>query len=72
MLTMLLNNAERFTRMGARLVSDLDFANREHRLILNAFREGDAKKVGKYSRDHVHQTEQRLIHILKRSGQKPA
>ena len=72
MLTMLLNNAERFTRMGARLISDLDFAHREHRLILDAFREGDVEKVGKHSRDHVRQTGQRLIQILKGSGQKPA
>ena len=71
LLSTLQDNAERFTRMGARLVCDLEFAHAEHLLILNAFREGKAELVGKYSRDHVYQTGQRLIEILKQHAQKP-
>jgi DNA-binding GntR family transcriptional regulator len=71
-LTMLLNNSERYTRMGARLISVLDFAHHEHRLILEAFREGNPEDAGKHCRDHVRQTGQRLIRILKDSTQEPA
>jgi DNA-binding GntR family transcriptional regulator len=64
-------NAERFTQMGARLVSNLAFAHREHLLILEAFRAGDADMVAKHSRDHVYQVGQRLLDILKKHAQQP-
>jgi DNA-binding GntR family transcriptional regulator len=66
LLSTLQDNAERFVRMGARLVSDLQYAHKEHRLIFEAFREGNAEKVGRHCRNHVQNTGRRLLAVLKK------
>jgi DNA-binding GntR family transcriptional regulator len=67
LLSTLQDNSERFVRMGARLVSDLQFAHHEHRLIFDAFRDGNAELVGMHSRGHVLNTGSRLLSILNKN-----
>jgi DNA-binding GntR family transcriptional regulator len=66
MLTALQDNSERFTRIGAHLVVDLDNAHEEHRLIFEAFRKGEAELMGKLSRDHVRKIGERLLAVLEK------
>ncbi len=66
LLNTLQNSAERYVRMGARLVSDLTEAHKEHRAIFEAFAQGDAKKAGRASRAHVQNTEGRLVNVLRK------
>lgn len=62
------DNAERLTRMGARLVSDLHYAHEEHAKIFEAFKEGNAPAVGLHSRDHARQTGERLMAVLRKNA----
>lgn len=66
LLTTLQNSAERYVRMGARLVSDLTEAHKEHRAIFEAFAQGDARKASRASRIHVQNTGARLVTVLKK------
>ncbi|MGF7158780.1 DNA-binding GntR family transcriptional regulator [Rhodoligotrophos appendicifer] len=60
------DNSERYVRMGARLVSQLKDAHREHRTIFEAFVRGDADEAAISSRSHVRNTGRRLLDILRK------
>lgn len=66
LLSSLQDKAERYVRMGARLVSDLAEAHREHRAIFEAFERGDADDAGRRSRIHVQNTGRRLLESLRK------
>lgn len=68
LLAVLHDNSERFTRLGARLVSDLHYAREEHGNIFDAFRAGNAPAMALYSRDHVRQTGERLIEAISKNS----
>lgn len=61
------DGAERYVVMGARLLNDLSHARREHKLIFEAFRDGDEELAAKYSRDHARETCRRLVNTLEKS-----
>jgi DNA-binding GntR family transcriptional regulator len=65
MLRLLHDSVERYTRMGATLVVDLEKSHREHHAIMDAFRRGDAKAVSKLCRVHRENTHHRLLDQLK-------
>lgn len=64
LLSTMHSSAERYVRMGARLVSDLTEAHKEHRAIFEAFARGDATEAGRASRLHVQNTGKRLRDVL--------
>lgn len=68
LLSTLHDNSERFTRMGASLVSDLHYAHEEHRKIFEAFKAGNAPAMALYSRDHARQTGERLMGAITRNA----
>ena len=68
MLRLLHDSVERYTRMGATLVIDLENSHREHHAIMDAFRAGDAAAVARLCRVHRENTHSRLLEHLKRAG----
>jgi DNA-binding GntR family transcriptional regulator len=66
LLGTLQDNSERYVRMGARLVSDLTEAHKEHRAIFEAFARRDAEEAGRNARLHVQNTGSRLLNILRK------
>lgn len=55
---------ERYIRMELTMTGDLGEAQREHREIVDAFAQGDAKLVGQLSAQHCEHTAKRLISAL--------
>lgn len=64
MLRTLRNTAERYARVGAAIVHDLQGAQREHHAILEAFRAGDADSVARVCRVHRENVRDRLLATL--------
>lgn len=64
LMAILRDNVERYVRISASLVPNLDAAHREHRDIFAAFAEGDAETVGRLCRNHCEQTCRRLLENL--------
>lgn len=68
MLMTLRDSVERYARMGASMSSSLKPAQDEHHRILEAFRTGDAVRVGQLCRTHCENTCRRLIGYLESSA----
>ena len=72
MLRVLRANAERYARTAAGVLVDLRASQREHRKILDAYREGDADKVSELCWSHRDATRARLVSHLDKAGPKSA
>lgn len=59
---------EPYIRVEVRMTGELDEAQREHELLLEAFAAGDADRVAALSREHCEHTAKRLLDGLARRG----
>jgi DNA-binding GntR family transcriptional regulator len=55
---------ERYSRMGATLTTEFRSAQSEHHAIMDAFRAGDAERLGRLCREHRHNTRDRMLKHL--------
>jgi|SRR5579871_968267 len=67
-MTMLRTNVERYIRIGATIAGDLDKTRDDHHRIFDAFRRGDARRVGRLCREHCEATCDRLLAKLRTNG----
>ena len=70
MMAVLRNNVERYVRVSALVAKSLERVQGEHHRIVDAFRKGDAEKVGRLCREHIQRTSERLIARLKTEREK--
>jgi DNA-binding GntR family transcriptional regulator len=68
LMTMLRTNVERYIRIGAQIAGDLGRTRDDHHRIFEAFRKGDAEKVGRLCREHCKATCDRLLGKLRETG----
>ncbi len=64
-INMLRDKVERYVRVEVAMTGHLDRAQIEHRKIFKAFKDGDAIRVGRLSREHCESTSERLIGALR-------
>jgi DNA-binding GntR family transcriptional regulator len=59
------NKVERYIRLGGLIAGNLEKVNRDHRMIFEAFREGDAERMALLCREHIRSAGKRLAAALK-------
>lgn len=67
MLLGLRNKVERYIRLGGLIAGNLEQVNRDHRMIFEAFQDGDAERMAALCREHIRSAGKRLVAALKAS-----
>ena len=68
LLQTLRNSIDRYIFLGTTLVGTLNYGHADHLQIFEAFKAGDAERIGSLSRRHVAETGQRLYALLEKQG----
>lgn len=71
LMNVLRTNVERYIRIGAQIAGDLQRTRDDHHRIYDAFRKGDAEKVGRLCREHCKATCDRLLARLRQTARLP-
>jgi DNA-binding GntR family transcriptional regulator len=71
MLLGLRNKVERYVRLGGLISGDHEQVNRDHRMIFEAFRDGDAERMAALCREHIRSAGKRLVRVLNVNKGKP-
>lgn len=72
MLLGLRNRLERYIRLGGLISGDPEQVNRDHRMIYEAFRDGDADRMSVLCREHIRSAGKRLVAVLKANQEETA
>jgi DNA-binding GntR family transcriptional regulator len=66
------NKVERYIRYGSINVGDSERVHEQHRAIVAAFRDGNAKLMGRLCRDHAAETATSILEFLRHAETQPA
>lgn len=65
LLLALRNKLERYIRLGGLISGDPEQVNRDHRMIFEAFRDGEADRMAVLCREHIRSAGKRLVAVIK-------
>jgi len=66
------NKLERYIRLGGLISGNPEQVNRDHRMIFEAFRDGDSDRMSVLCREHIRSAGKRLIAVIKANHEEQA